>query len=184
MILPVPALIALIQALSIAPSQAAIANITPDSAATNYSVNGFVSFQQEYNQLINIRLRLTGFPPNSKHGIHIHQDPVQGQNCTTAGPHFNPMNAAHGAPDAEIRHYGDLGNFESDANGSIDIAITDRLASLYGENIILNRAVVVHALMDDLGLTSTGTSNSTGNAGTRAACGNIVWSSSKCPTKY
>ena len=69
---------------------------------------------------------------------------------------------------------GRLGNFESDANGIIDIAITDRLASLYGDNIIANRAVAVRTQVDELGVTNTGTSSGNGNARPRTACGNIL----------
>jgi Cu/Zn superoxide dismutase len=34
------------------------------------------------------------------------------------GPHFNPNQLTHGAPEDEIRHAGDLGNIVADANGN------------------------------------------------------------------
>jgi Cu-Zn family superoxide dismutase len=34
-----------------------------------------------------------------------------------AGPHFNPNNLTHGAPEDEVRHAGDLGNIVANAEG-------------------------------------------------------------------
>ena len=34
----------------------------------------------------------------SEHGFHIHENPVVGMDCTTAGSHFNPTNKTHGKP--------------------------------------------------------------------------------------
>jgi Cu/Zn superoxide dismutase len=33
------------------------------------------------------------------------------------GPHFNPNNLTHGAPEDEVRHAGDLGNIVANAEG-------------------------------------------------------------------
>lgn len=37
--------------------------------------------------------------------------------CVVTGPHFNPNNMTHGAPEDEIRHAGDLGNITANADG-------------------------------------------------------------------
>lgn len=91
----------------------------------------------------------------------------------SAGPHFNPFGKDHGAPNAEIRHVGDLGNVEADASGSAKINITDKFISLSGPLSILGRTVVVHADIDDLGVGGHELSKTTGNAGGRIGCGVI-----------
>ena len=73
-----------------------------------------------------------------------------------------------------MRHVGDLGNLNS--NGETTPAIlntTDYLVSIEGLTSIIGRAVVIHALEDDLGLGGDSGSLSTGNAGPRVACGVI-----------
>lgn len=112
-----------------------------------------------------------------KHGFHIHEFGDNTNGCTSAGPHFNPNKKEHGAPDADIRHVGDLGNVEADANGVAKINITDSLISLNGANSILGRTVVVHADVDDLGLGGHELSKTTGNAGARLGCGVIGFAS-------
>lgn len=81
---------------------------------------------------------------------------------------------SHGAPSAEERHVGDLGNAVANQQGVAQIDFIDHLISLRGDaNCIIGKAVVVHANEDDLGLTSHPDSKSTGNAGARVACGVI-----------
>lgn len=96
-----------------------------------------------------------------------------------AGPHFNPYKKKHGAPDAEERHAGDLGNVVATADGCT-FTIEDSQIPLSGPNTIVGRACVIHELEDDLGLgdsseigTQGKTSETTGNAGARLACGVI-----------
>jgi Cu-Zn family superoxide dismutase len=62
---------------------------------------------------------------------------------------------------------GDLGNLEADADGKAHLELTDQVIALEGENSIVGKAVVVHAQADDL------TSQPTGDAGGRLACGVI-----------
>lgn len=95
----------------------------------------------------------------------------------SAGPHFNPYKKEHGAPTAETRHVGDLGNIQADQSGSAKINITDSLIALSGPNNIIGRTVVVHADVDDLGLGGHDLSKTTGNAGGRIGCGVIGFSS-------
>ena len=58
-------------------------------------------------------------------------------------------------------------------NGTIAVTLTDSLTQLYGPNSVIGRAIVLHALVDDLGLGNTAASLITGNAGGRIACANI-----------
>lgn len=113
--------------------------------------------------------------------------------CLTFGPHFNPFNETHGGPDAEHRHVGDFGNIIADTEGNSQSNLTSNSIKLYGHNSVIglvfffhlkkyrvtnfffskSRGIVVHVGVDDLGLGGTPLSNTTGNAGERAACGVI-----------
>lgn len=108
-----------------------------------------------------------------QHGFHIHEFGDNTNGCTSAGPHFNPTGKTHGAPTAEERHVGDLGNVEADAGGVAKINLTDKQISLAGTNSILGRTVVIHADIDDLGIGGHELSKTTGNAGARLGCGVI-----------
>lgn len=52
--------------------------------------------------------------------------------CTSAGPHFNPLDRTHGAPTDFYRHVGDLGNIEADSQGMASFSFEDRVISLNG----------------------------------------------------
>ncbi|CAH0682929.1 unnamed protein product [Spodoptera exigua] len=107
-----------------------------------------------------------------KHGFHIHEFGDNTNGCTSAGAHFNPNKMEHGAPDAMVRHVGDLGNIES-TGGATKVCIQDSVISLSGPNSIIGRTLVVHADPDDLGIGGHELSKTTGNAGARIACGVI-----------
>mmetsp|Transcript_17973 Transcript_17973/g.12909 ORF Transcript_17973/g.12909 Transcript_17973/m.12909 type:complete len:87 (+) Transcript_17973:347-607(+) len=79
----------------------------------------------------------------------------------------------HGGPDDEIRHVGDLGNVESDADGNGKYERFDRLVQLYGPFSVAGRSCVLHKGTDDLGRGNNPESLITGNAGARIACGVI-----------
>lgn len=55
----------------------------------------------------------------------------------SAGSHFNPYGKTHGAPGDKNRHVGDLGNIQSDKDGSAKFTITDSQISLNGETSII-----------------------------------------------
>lgn len=61
----------------------------------------------------------------------------------------------------------------ADPFGNAYICFTDSMISLYGEQSVLGRSVVVHAGEDDLGKTEHPDSKTTGNSGARLACGVI-----------
>jgi len=109
------------------------------------------------------------------HGFHIHEFGDNTNGCTSAGAHFNPNGAEHGAPEdcPDHRHAGDLGNLKADCSGNAKIRIKDTGITLYGKTSILGRSVVVHADEDDLGKGCGQESKITGNAGARLACGII-----------
>lgn len=138
------------------------------------TVKGTVTFEQESEATpISISWDIEGNDPNALRGFHIHQFGDNTNGCTSAGPHFNPFGKTHGAPEDDVRHVGDLGNIQTDASGIAKGTKSDKLVSLFGENSILGRTVVVHAGTDDLGKGGHADSLKTGNAGGRPACGVI-----------
>ena len=105
-----------------------------------------------------------------EHGFHIHERGDLSDNCKGAGGHYNPFGNNHGAPGAEERHVGDLGNVVASDEMITFVRIEDHLVSLSGDNNVLNRAIVVHEGVDDLGLGGEEDSLTTGHAGARAGC--------------
>ncbi|CAI2185053.1 20180_t:CDS:2 [Funneliformis geosporum] len=136
-------------------------------------ITGVVTFEQENeNALTKISIEIKGLSPG-EHGFHVHEFGDNTNGCTSAGPHFNPLNKNHGAPNDEERHVGDLGNVTADEGGNIKTIITDNKIQLFGPNNIIGRTIIVHAGVDDLGKGGHVESLKTGNAGARLACGVI-----------
>ncbi|KYK57873.1 Superoxide dismutase [Drechmeria coniospora] len=145
----------------------AIAVIRGDS-----KVSGNVTFEQESESSpTRITWDITGNDANAKRGFHIHTYGDNTNGCTSAGPHFNPFNKTHGAPNDEARHVGDLGNIETDGQGNAKGSMNDPHVKLIGPYSVVGRTVVVHAGTDDLGKGNNDESLKTGNAGPRPACG-------------
>lgn len=103
-----------------------------------------------------------------KHGFHIHElGDCSAADGTSAGGHYNPDGNPHAGPQQKQRHMGDLGNIESNSSGQAQYERVDDYVTLQGEKSIIGRAVIIHSGEDDL------TSQPTGNAGSRVACGVI-----------
>jgi Cu-Zn family superoxide dismutase len=129
-------------------------------------VSGIVTFTKEADG-IRVVADITGLKPG-KHGFHIHEyGDCTAEDGTSAGGHFNPENVQHGSPTDSIRHVGDLGNIEAGQDGKAHFEMTDALLSFSGSHSIIGRGVIVHGGEDDL------TSQPSGNAGPRVACGVI-----------
>ncbi|XP_003397315.1 superoxide dismutase [Cu-Zn] [Bombus terrestris] len=134
-------------------------------------VKGTLYFEQsDSSSPVKVTGQVTGLK-QGLHGFHIHEFGDNTNGCTSAGPHFNPLKKDHGGPDAEVRHVGDLGNVEANANGIANVNITDKVIQLQGPHNIIGRTLVVHADPDDLGKGGVELSKTTGNAGARLACG-------------
>ena len=137
-------------------------------------VMGTVLFEQETpNSNTSIKGKFTGLTPGQEHGFHIHYWGNLSNGCTTAGPHYNPFNVNHGGPEDAIRHVGDLGNVQADADGNGIYERMDREVKLSGPLSVVGRACVLHKDRDDLGRGGHPLSLTTGNAGARIACGVI-----------
>jgi superoxide dismutase, Cu-Zn family len=129
---------------------------------------GVVTFKSAGKGKVEIKANLTGLTPNSKHAIHIHQyGDLTSKDGKSAGDHYNPLGHEHGLPDKKIRHAGDFGNLETDANGNATFLLVVDNISLAGRlSPIIGRSVVVHAKPDD-------GSQPSGNAGDRITVGVI-----------
>ncbi|HSB04085.1 MAG TPA: superoxide dismutase family protein [Thermodesulfobacteriota bacterium] len=130
------------------------------------AVSGVVTFTKVEGG-VKIVGDVTGLTPG-KHGFHIHEyGDCSAADAISAGGHFNPTQMQHGAPDASMRHAGDFGNLEADELGKAHYERVDTVISFEGADSIIGHGVIVHEKADDL------TSQPTGNAGARLACGVI-----------
>lgn len=135
-------------------------------SAKGSNVSGIVTFEKA-DDGIKITAKVSGLKPG-KHGFHIHEfGDLSAPDFTSAGGHFSPLQNEHGAPTAQNRHEGDMGNIEADGSGNALLEWTDDRIAFHGNNSILGRAVVVHENPDDY------TTQPTGNAGGRIAAGII-----------
>jgi len=133
-----------------------------------------VNLVQETPETIRVSYDLSGLTASSLFGFHVHSSSNFTSGCVSTGGHYNPFNQTHGAPQDLIRHVGDMGNVQTNANGTSKGEITDGLIKLYGATSVIGRAIVIHSGTDDLGMGGNSGSMTTGNAGGRMACGNIV----------
>ena len=111
-----------------------------------------------------------GLKPGDTRGFHIHEKgDCSAADASTAGGHFNPAAQAHGRSGQGAHHAGDTDNIVADAKGvaRIDAHVTGVTLGGGAGNDIAGRAVIVHASADDY------TTQPTGNAGARVACGVI-----------
>ncbi len=145
----------------------------------------------ETGDAVTIELDLRNVTPGL-HGVHVHQNPdCSSADGQSAGPHWNPTNAPHGAPDGGAHHLGDLGNISIDDAGVGRLLIASPrwllgdggatqaptladggVADRYPDGgwvrfDLIGHSIIVHAGPDD------GVSQPAGDAGARIACGVI-----------
>lgn len=114
---------------------------------------------------------LTGLTPNQSFGFHVHEKgDCSAADATSAGGHFNPTGQPHGSAESNAHHAGDMDNIKSDANGTARVSFHIENVGLGDGSAtdINGRALIVHAKPDDY------TSQPSGNAGDRIACGVIT----------
>jgi Cu-Zn family superoxide dismutase len=152
--------------VSTSPERAVTRAVAVLHSTEGNDVQGIVSFT-EVEKGIQIIANVNGLSPG-KHGFHIHEyGDCSALDGTSAGGHFNPENMLHGGPTDRERHAGDLGNLEADMEGKAHYERIDDRISLVGPHSIIGLAVIVHGGEDDF------TTQPTGNAGPRVACGVI-----------
>ena len=149
----------------------------PESRATaelkdrNGNTVGRALFRERPDGVL-VRLEVTGLTPGL-HAVHVHAvGKCEGPAFTTAGGHFNPAGKKHGLKSADGAHAGDLPNMlvAKDGSGRFETK-TDAITLKAGATSLVDSdgsALVIHVGVDDY------TTDPTGNAGDRAACGVIV----------
>lgn len=143
----------------------AVANLQPTKGN---AANGQVIFEQKGSGVL-VAAEVSGLKPNAEHGFHIHEKgDCSAPDATSAGGHFNPSGKSHGAHHSGQAHAGDMPNLRSDMYGAARLSAQLPNVTLNpGENNIVGKAVIVHAMPDDY------KTQPTGNAGARLACGVI-----------
>ncbi|GAA4046040.1 superoxide dismutase family protein [Parerythrobacter jejuensis] len=118
--------------------------------------------------IVSLTVAVSGIPAGP-HGFHLHTTGrCERPGFQSAGGHLNPTGEGHGLEDDDGSHLGDLPNLVAQSTG-----LTTKTVMLRGtRQMILTElfdqdgtAVMIHADPDD------GTSEPSGNAGRRIACG-------------
>lgn len=138
-------------------------------ATEGNDVSGTVTFKMtEDKKGVVVTMKVKGLKPNAKHAIHVHEfGDLTSTDGTSAGGHFDPDGHDHGLLDQEMRHTGDLGNLETNAEGVAEQSVTvDNMTLTHGKHAVVGRSVVIHVGEDK------GTQPS-GDAGDRIAVGVI-----------
>jgi superoxide dismutase, Cu-Zn family len=115
--------------------------------------------------------KIEGLTPNSIHAIHIHEfGDCSAPDASSAGSHFNPNKAPHGAlGKTKYAHLGDLGNISADEKGVATIERTvPEMSVNKGKSQVLGRSIILHEKEDDL------KTQPAGDSGGRLACGVIT----------
>jgi len=139
------------------------------SSTQSSPVHGVVTFLRT-GGATRISANLSGFKPNTSHGMHIHEKgDCSARDAASAGEHFNPTSSQHGSPSAAPHHGGDLGNVTADSKGEVFTSFDIEDGAFgSGPDSIIGRGLIVHADTDDL------KSQPAGNSGARVACGLIT----------
>ena len=140
------------------------------SAKSESNVTGEVVFTQKDKEVTMI-VNLQGLTPG-EHAIHLHQtSDCSSDDATSTGGHWNPDNQPHGKwGDEKGYHRGDIGNLTADADGNATLNFKTDQWAIGGDDEnknIMGRGIIVHQEADDF------TTQPTGAAGARVACGEI-----------
>jgi Cu-Zn family superoxide dismutase len=119
---------------------------------------------------VHITGTIGGLKSNGTHAFHIHEKgDCSAADASSAGGHFNPASQPHGRASNPQHHAGDSDNLVANADGSatVNAHFNGVVLGGGGSNDVVGKAIVVHADADDY------TSQPSGNAGSRIACGVI-----------
>jgi Cu-Zn family superoxide dismutase len=146
----------------------AVANL---AAASGSLVSGRLQVMTMGVNAIHIAGDIGGLEPGSAHGFHVHEHgDCSAADASSAGGHFNPAGNPHGRMDEGAHHAGDIDNIVADADGvaHVNMHVPGMTLGTGAANDAAGRAIIVHADPDDY------TSQPSGNAGKRIACGVIT----------
>jgi Cu-Zn family superoxide dismutase len=120
---------------------------------------------------LEIALEVRNLPPG-EHALHVHENPsCDPPTFESAGGHFNPERRSHGLRNPNGPHAGDLPNIVVGPDSSVQTRVAADRLTLGGNQFSVLRgsgtALVIHAGPDDY------TTDPSGNAGDRIACGVI-----------
>ena len=146
----------------------AAANLVPTGAITPNPTKGKATFTA-LGHGVRLTGEVSGLPPGSEHGFHIHEKGDCGDNGNASGGHFNPAGGTHGKFAAPGSHAGELPSLVADASGVARFSVDVHNISMTegAVNNVIGRALVVHRDRDDF------TTQPAGNSGPRIACGII-----------
>ena len=143
----------------------AVATLESRSGST---VTGKATFSQHGGK-VTMKVVVKGLTPG-QHAIHLHdKGDCSAPDAASAGGHWNPTSENHGRWGHAPFHQGDIGNLVANAKGTAQLSLVSELWSI-GDgkpSDVVGHAVIVHAKEDDF------TTQPTGNAGGRVACGVI-----------
>jgi len=141
------------------------ATLLPKSG--NTTLGGTATFSGDPGS-ISLTLTVTG-APEGVHGVHIHETgDCSAADAMSAGGHWNPAMHMHGAS-GPSSHLGDLGNLTVAAGGAGNLTVSNagwEIGTGTASDVV-GKALVVHAMQDDLA------TQPTGNSGGRIGCGVI-----------
>ncbi len=149
-----------------APEKTAVAVL---ESRSDSHVTGKATFR-EANGKVTLNLEIDGAEPGT-HAVHLHEKgDCSAPDGASAGGHWNPTHENHGKWGTAPFHRADIGNVEVGADGKGSLTMTTDLWSIGGtpETDVVGKAIIVHAKADDF------TTQPTGNAGGRVACGVVA----------
>lgn len=137
---------------------------------------GEVSFEQVGDK-VRMQVVVQGLKPGGEYGFHIHEvGDCRAHDAMSTKGHFNPFSKPHGYWGDAERHAGDLPSIlvphgdkkrpNKAGRAKLDVTL-DQITLKPGPGNIIGRGIIVHAQPDDY------TTQPTGNAGARIACGVI-----------
>jgi Cu-Zn family superoxide dismutase len=159
--------LAVLAACSAPPGATGAQGMARLEARSGSSASGTVRFMQQGDQ-VRVVASVSGLKPNQEHGFHVHEKgDCSSPDGMSTGGHFNPGGHPHG-PQDKAHHAGDMPSLKADATGRAEATFVLGAVSVTGPEGLIGRGVIVHANPDDY------TTQPTGNAGGRIACGVIV----------
>ena len=140
-------------------------------AKSDSKVSGTIVFT-EVDNTVKMLGELEGLTPNAMHAIHLHETAdCSSHDAKSSGGHWDPTDSKHGKwGEEDGYHRGDIGNFTADENGNATVTFeTDQWCLDCSDSTmtIKGRGIIIHEGTDDF------TTQPTGDAGKRIACGAI-----------